>query len=282
MYTALLLKKTRTQGLQMLWSLGADNFASRRVGWPPLQEVRSRRQKSGLACRGMQHPLGNTPSCSLMSTDESLVPKRTWVKAAAGMHRVTLTLLIQVSPGIWLELICISNQGLILIRVIGMVAGGRRQKAWVWSLLHSPGPCPAPPKATQLLSPTLTPRSFSSPTPCHQPGTKSYSHGEGTLQKNKTALQISPAPRAKPPAHSLTLSQPLSGDKEESLQGFRMCAQRAQTHRHLNAGTFACYHHQLCAFQARQASHPPSLALPHHLHHQSSLSPLLQPVPTTL
>ena len=40
----------------------------------------------------------------------------------AGIRRITLTLLIQISPGIWLELICISSQGLIRIRVIGMVA----------------------------------------------------------------------------------------------------------------------------------------------------------------
>lgn len=35
--------------------------------------------------------------------------------------RVALTLLIQISPGIWLELICISSQGLMRIRVMGML-----------------------------------------------------------------------------------------------------------------------------------------------------------------
>lgn len=136
----------------MLGSLGGEDCATRRVGWPQLQEGRSRRQKSDLAHSCMQHPLGNTFSCSLMFTNETWVPKRTWVKTVAGIPRITLTLLIQISPGIWLELICISSQGLIRIRVIGMVAEGRRQKARVWSLLNNPGHCPAPPKATHSIS----------------------------------------------------------------------------------------------------------------------------------
>lgn len=131
----------------MVWRL-----CHQEVGWPELQEGRSRRQKSDLAHSCMQHPLGNTFSCSLMFTNEAWVPKRAWVKTVAGIPKITLTLLIQISPGIWLELICISSQGLIRIRVIGMVAGGRRQKARVWSLLNNPGHCPAPPKATHSIT----------------------------------------------------------------------------------------------------------------------------------
>lgn len=116
-----------------------------------------------LACSGMQHPLGNTFSCSLTFTHETRHLKRTWVKTVAGIPRITLTLLIQISPGIWLELICISSQGLIRIRVIGMAAGGKRQRPV--SLLNNPGHCPAPPMATHSLpSPVLTPRSLPSPT----------------------------------------------------------------------------------------------------------------------
>lgn len=82
--------------------------------------------------------------------------------------------MIQLSPGIWLELICISSQGLIRIRVIGMVAGGRRQKACVWSLLNNPGHCPAPPKAAHSITfPCPHPGRYPPPLSCHQPGPRS-------------------------------------------------------------------------------------------------------------
>lgn len=144
------------------------------------------------------------------------------------------------------------------------------------SLLNNPGHCPAPPKATQLPSPALTP--WSLPSPCHQPGTRSYSHREGTLQQNGTALQISPPLWAKPPAPSLTLSQPVSGGDKHTKSGWLqdLCAKRAQIYRHFNARTFLSKcnlwgkegttfvycHLQPSTFQAGQESHSPSRALP--------------------
>jgi hypothetical protein len=65
MYTVFLLEERGTQALQKLRSFGAEDCTTRRVSWPQLQEGRSRRQKSDLARSGMQHPLGNTFSCSL-------------------------------------------------------------------------------------------------------------------------------------------------------------------------------------------------------------------------
>lgn len=118
-YTVFLLQERQPRLCRCWEVLVLRLYPTRRVGWPQFQEGRSRRQKSDLAWSGMQHPLGNAFSCSLTSTNETWVPKRTW----AGIPRITLTLLIQISPGIWLELICISSQGLIRIRVIGMVAG---------------------------------------------------------------------------------------------------------------------------------------------------------------
>lgn len=53
-------------------------------GWTGLlQEGRSMRRKSDLARPGLQHPLGNRSSCSIISTNETLVPRRTWVKTVA-------------------------------------------------------------------------------------------------------------------------------------------------------------------------------------------------------
>lgn len=110
-------------------------------GGCPVRALRSREgrsqasgaQGSVLHIPCMQDPLGNIcllPITSLFELHLKLwSPKEHGLKYGRKTQRVTLTLLIHISPGIWLELICISSQGLMRIRVMGMLAVKRRQKA---------------------------------------------------------------------------------------------------------------------------------------------------------
>lgn len=125
-----------------------------------------------------------------------------------------------------MELICISSQGLIRIRVIGMVAGGRRRKVCVWSLLNNPGHCPAPPKATQLPSPALTPRSL--PSHCHQSGTNQVLQSK--RENPAIERKCSPTSWAKPTAPSGILSQTISrGDKQVWMASGFKCKKSQNT-----------------------------------------------------
>lgn len=123
-----------------------------------------------------QDPMGNTSACPLVTSPFGTTLPLCSAKEYGGRRKtkkhtqVALTLLIQISPGIWLELICISSHGLMRIRGMGMLPAKRRWEGPAWSLLSSPWALPYP----------------TSPAHPHS-GTKFPSVGERTWGANKAA-----------------------------------------------------------------------------------------------